>query len=572
MRYLKFNIQNYRAIDGPMEIDLSKESLFPIIGVNECGKTTILHALFAFDHNNDELNSKGRHLQDVTNLYSVSPKDPLISADIAITFDEFIGILKDISGEDATTFQSSIRSYKRLRNRFPDSVRITRNLRTLEYSLEESLFFDRNLNKEIATSIIRGLPFLLYFDDFRDSVENRVEIAKPHTKSGWLAIFETLFKKTDPSFSVFSLPEKEERYRKTILAKVNRKLNDTLTREWQNFRLDDVDALRIVIDYDEENVPPSSKRHYLKIDVIETDASGDDHYFFVRDRSKGFFWFFNFVMKLEFNPKVVKNTDVDAIYLLDEPGSYLHASAQSKLARKLRNLSTSNKVIYCTHSHHLLDPEIIPINSIRIAEKDGHGNVKLVSIHEHRGSITERRSAYQPLIDALQIRPLAFDFGHSPVIVTEGIYDFYLFELFKSHRNVTILPSVGAQSMKFYISLMIAWRISYCAFWDNDSAGRESFAEASSYFGEVEANTRFRLLPLIGKAKKRVLSDLIDGSDLVKLRQQLTLPKNTSLEKTIAGWYYSQSRTELTQGLSKKTHQNFADLFTSLPLTLTMEG
>ena len=69
--------------------------------------------------------------------------------------------------------------------------------------------------------------------------------------------------------------------------------------------------------------------------MIEKDAKGDDHYFFVMDRSKGFYWFFNFVMKLEFNPKVVENSDVDAIYLLDEPGSYLHATAQSKLAAKV---------------------------------------------------------------------------------------------------------------------------------------------------------------------------------------------------------------------------------------------
>ena len=82
MRYSNFTINSYRAIDGPLEIDLSKESLIPIIGINECGKTTILHALFAFDHNNDSLND-GRQIKDLANLYSVSPKLPKLSAELA---------------------------------------------------------------------------------------------------------------------------------------------------------------------------------------------------------------------------------------------------------------------------------------------------------------------------------------------------------------------------------------------------------------------------------------------------------------------------------------------------------
>ena len=82
MRYLRFTINNYRAIVGPLTIDVSKPKLMPIVGVNESGKTTVLHALFAFDHFNDEMNDDGRHLRDTANLYrtcllytSPSPRD-----------------------------------------------------------------------------------------------------------------------------------------------------------------------------------------------------------------------------------------------------------------------------------------------------------------------------------------------------------------------------------------------------------------------------------------------------------------------------------------------------------------
>lgn len=48
MKYQKFIIKNYRAISEEIEIDLKKSSLLPIIGVNECGKTTILHCEILF--------------------------------------------------------------------------------------------------------------------------------------------------------------------------------------------------------------------------------------------------------------------------------------------------------------------------------------------------------------------------------------------------------------------------------------------------------------------------------------------------------------------------------------------
>jgi hypothetical protein len=68
----------------------------PIIGINECGKTTILHALFAFDELNDDLNN-GRHLRDTDNLYATSLKPAVVSAEVALSRKEFFGCLNDVT-------------------------------------------------------------------------------------------------------------------------------------------------------------------------------------------------------------------------------------------------------------------------------------------------------------------------------------------------------------------------------------------------------------------------------------------------------------------------------------------
>lgn len=564
MRYLKFTINNYRAINGPLEIDLDRKSLIPIIGINESGKTTILQAIFAFDYYNDELNENGRHLKDTTNLYRSSSPPAEIEAEIEATKSEVASALENEDDQQIQSYGKKIRRWRK----FPNSIRISRNLKTVSYAIPSLPQFDPATADLIAKAIIRNLPYILYFDDFRDKVDEKFEIidSKKSFSTGWLAIIEQLFDQTERGLSLFSLPEMDDRQRKGVLAKVERHLNKTLTREWQHFQLDDTEALLIAIGFLEENLPNNLKRNYLTIDVVETDTSGDKHFFHVSDRSKGFFWFFNFVMKLEFNPKIVSQDDRNTIYLLDEPGSYLHASAQTKLCTKLKNLSEKNRVVYCTHSHYLLDPEKIPLGNIFVADKDGSGNINLISIYNYKGTITEKRSAFQPVLDALKIRPFVLETLDSPVLITEGIFEYYCLELFKASRSIKILPTVGADSIKYYVSLMICWSVPFKALWDNDATGRKHRIDAQKIFGEEFARDRLHLLPLMGHQRNCILQDLFEGSDLVMFRKELGISEKASFEKTILTVFYSKSRAELMAKVSKKTYYNFTLVFQSLSI------
>lgn len=82
MKYLAFEIQNYRAIEDSVTIDLTKNNLIPIVGINECGKTTILQAIYCFDFTNDS-EYEGKHLKNTKNLYKTEDtKETIISAHI----------------------------------------------------------------------------------------------------------------------------------------------------------------------------------------------------------------------------------------------------------------------------------------------------------------------------------------------------------------------------------------------------------------------------------------------------------------------------------------------------------
>jgi ABC-type cobalamin/Fe3+-siderophores transport system ATPase subunit len=579
MKYKRFVIKNYRAIVGPIEIDVHKSSLMPIIGINESGKTTILHAIFAFDFINDTLNEGGRHLEDTANLYQTASPPSEIQAEVDLSKSELKNSIAKAWNKDGQLKNELGRIWRK--RELPDHITITRNLKTRNYSIAPSLSATLASQDAIARQVISNLPYILYFDDFRDKIPERIEIldSEKDSTSGWLPIIERLFQETDPSYSVFNLPTMEERLRKSVLSRVERKLNETLTREWQNFKLDERDALRISVDFQPtQGEPaqqqgggtvqpkPASIRNYIKLDVVEKDKLGFDHFFFVSDRSKGFYWFFNFVMKLEFNPKLVHNQG-SAIYLLDEPGSYLHSFAQRKLCQKIRGISERNWVAYCTHSHYLLDPEVIPVNKVMVADKDSDGAISLIPLTEYRSPKSEKRSALQPVLDALQIKPIALDLiSDRTTIIAEGIYDYFALTLFSEGTGVSVLPSVGAESIKFFISLMIAWQVDFRALWDNDAEGQRRFAEASEYFDSEISRNNLRLLPATKRGGKRIMQDLFDGGDLKRIRSELGLAGNCSFERTLHALFYSSRRTELVSGMSEATVKNFSDLFEALSL------
>lgn len=575
MKYKKFIVKNYRGIIGPLTIDIERDHLMPIIGVNESGKTTILHAILAFDYYNDKSND-GLHIKDAQDLYKSSPLHPIITAEIELSWSEFYEAIKVVATKAAKapvattqnqTYKQQIQgvysSYKRKKKDFSGNITIYRNLTDLGYAIDSPHFKDQQFNDALAKQILRVLPYTLYFDDFRGSVEDRIEILETAPTSDWLSIMQQLFIKTDDQYSVFDLPKMEERRRKGVIAKVQKYLNDTLTRQWQDFQLEEINALNISIDYLDQDVN-GTKRSFLKLDVVETDINNDQHFFFIRNRSKGFFWFFNFVMKLEFNPKLAGTATYNAIYLLDEPGSYLHASAQQKLCKKLRDLSRENRVLYCTHSHYLLDPEVIPVNRIYIADKSVRGTISLCPIPEYKGNVLQKRGAFQPVWDALQIKPFSLELGNDRVVIVEGICDYYAFECFKGGKSIRVMPSVGASSIQYFISLMIAWHMDYRAVWDNDDEGIKCKNAATKHFGIYEATKRFHLLPKQARKKKTVLENLFDSRDIHYLKSTMNLQSNCSFDKTLMTLFYSNDRDSIIKSLPGETKRRFDDVFNLL--------
>jgi len=300
----------------------------------------------------------------------------------------------------------------------------------------------------------------------------------------------------------------------------------------------------------------------LHVNVVER-IKDRDFYFDVIDRSKGFLWFFNFVMKLEFNPKVLENAATQTIYLLDEPGSYLHQSAQNELCKKIVSISKNyGNVIYCTHSHKLLNPDYIPLNTIYIVEKNKRKRITATPLPQIKTK-AENINAFQPIHEALQISSFETIISNQKVIAVEGIYDKYAISLMINlDDSIFILPGTSADSIIKNIQYLNAFNKTYIAIWDNDDEGEKNYKKATKFFGEVEAE-KFDLLPNNG-SKKRRMEEMFSKKDLSLFRTKLGLNSDATYESVVSILYFTdkKEKQKILSLISKETKDNFAILKT----------
>lgn len=224
--------------------------------------------------------------------------------------------------------------------------------------------------------------------------------------------------------------------------------------------------------YCEENVQIkiSFKKDFIKI-LVKTNENTTN----INERSNGLRWYLNLFIDILAND--IKDTNV--VYLLDEPGVYLHVNAQRELLRLFYYLcKNDNQVVYSTHSPYMIDSNNI-IN-IRAIEKDekGHTNIYNTAYDNKLNSVSKRETL-SPLVQAIGA-DLRFNIGPQGGklnIVTEGITDYMYYTAMLYYFNVPeekmpyIIPAVGAGNINVIVSILIGWGCDFKIILDYDKAG-----------------------------------------------------------------------------------------------------
>lgn len=114
------------------------------------------------------------HLKDTSNLYKTTSPAATIEAEVEMTRTDLIEAISELQVEKPQ-LKDQLDVLKRKRD-FLDSLSIVRDLRTLQYKILTKPFDQPNLTDTLARQVIRRLPYILFFDDFRDKIDEKILI------------------------------------------------------------------------------------------------------------------------------------------------------------------------------------------------------------------------------------------------------------------------------------------------------------------------------------------------------------------------------------------------------------
>lgn len=603
MIYKSFKLKNFKGIDE-VNVDLANSRIITLVGLNESGKTSIMEGVQLFyriakgeDPTAEQLNEFRPKGINFSGNIEVSATLILESEDRKKIEQHWKGTLLKRSALELPQelrydikFKYELHTYKATERNWTFPVKTISSKRTL-YETDKSGW--TALVTYIKSEIV---PEILYFDDFIFQIPEKVcfvktgvaetdEVSNKNNKV-WQLVVNDVLKSVDDRMSfqnhVVDLWESDRDAASNRLSQMEKALDEKITKRWGDlFGKNKINFKEIKLDPEY-----TDGKLYLAF-KIRTESKKE---FLVRERSKGFKWFFSFLLFTEFRKKRTRNI----LFLLDEPASNLHSSAQAKILEALHELSTDSLVIYSTHSHHLINPEWLMGAYICINENlsnevlEGSLNLedqaKITAIKYYtyvgKGLGSDNVSYFQPILDRLDYQPSIVE-PIPDIVILEGRNDWYTLRYFeevilKRKNIVNFYPGGGRDKLGEIIRLYLAWGKRFIVLLDGDD-GVKSQTQYIKEFGDFVKDKIFTIKDalnkavaiegLIGVMDQRELYDTVFGQGSYNECKKKS-PKKVKENLNYALNQLQLQKKEVT--LNKTTRDNFTSLldFTTEKLKL----
>ncbi len=214
----------------------------------------------------------------------------------------------------------------------------------------------------------------------------------------------------------------------------------------------------------------------------------------LENRSTGLQWFLSFYLIF-----LVESADAheNSILLLDEPGLSLHPLAQRDLSRFFDNLSTTNQLVYTTHSPFMVDPDRLDRVKAVYVDEDGYTESS-PNLRIREATESQSKSIYAVYAAlGLTVSQTLF-LGCKTVVVEGGSDQIYLATiknfliahgLVKPKREYVFAPAGGVKGVRAVVAILTAKDESLpYVLLDDDTPGRALAKQLTSglYGGSAE--------------------------------------------------------------------------------------
>lgn len=549
MYYKQFAFRNFKGIDE-MTLDLSGD-VTTLIGLNESGKTTILEAIFCFSYGAEDLEFIN------PGMASLRAPDQWIPISRRANFNDTIEIcaLVGLTEDDKTGLRAHMRHEFGLKlTELPEEIEICE-----KHRFENSRFIRTNRIWSLSVQGTKGqqrnprtfgggteewrgaldylkehLPRIWYFPNFLFELPERFTLGdealagdEEQDKSRFYrSTFEQILAQLGSGANLEthvvdrlnSSERADQRSLNALLLDMGRVITNTIFEGW-----DRIFGHRPAAQEVELAAESDAGEAYLELRI-----KGPDGYYDLSERSLGFRWFFMFLLMTSFH-----GLDEDGprpLFLLDEPASNLHSTAQAELLKSFENLVSKCHLIYTTHSHHLID--VRWLDSAYVVKNAALGSLDFadyvtqrigantsVSATRYRRFVAEHPSEtsyFQPVLDLLDYRPSLLE-PVPEVVLVEGKSDFYLLryavEVLGLRSDLRLVPGGGAGSLDPLIRLHIGWAKSFVVLLDGDAEGRKQKQRYETEFGPTIQNRCLLLPELCGDRDAKEVERLLEPDD-----------------------------------------------------------
>jgi len=557
MKLTKVDIHKFKCFESKQSFDVESD-VTVLVGMNESGKTSILQAVaktnyfqddpaFKFNLTHDfprkekkKVDRSGEDPWAVTCTYSLD-QDFIKQINNDLGTNAFsaksVSVIHKYSGK--ITFEGvSVDSEKVLTAIHPTLPSRLNGLTKLaelsslaeeeeddgiKKAIQSALRFYENkwnwadpIHEYVAREwISASLPKFLYYDEYyalpsRISIE---DLQAERLESAELKTAKALFDLAEININELVKSDDFEDF-KAELEATEATITEELFEYWSTNRNLEI---KFDIDKKEKSINANQVRiveHILDIRVRNNRAKVSLP---LKNRSKGFNWFFSFLVWFK---KIQEDQDSSYVLLLDEPGLNLHASAQADLLNFIEALAGDYQILFTTHSPFMVAAD--KLHRVRTVLETDDGSQVSESLQE------KDPNTLFPLQAALGYDIAQNLYISKKNVLVEGVSDLIYLEVISSlldaagrtslADDITIVPVGGMEKIATFVSLLRGSKLSIVCLLDS-TVGQSGQAKLDRLIGDkiIKSQRILHYRDHLKGASEADVEDLFEPQDYIKL-------------------------------------------------------
>ena len=595
MRYIKFIIHNYKGISD-LTIDLSQKPdnrIFTFVGLNESGKTTILEAINTINTGyNSETSHRliPKHLKaNFNGSVSVQAFVEVDESDNMLIENRFKELgykeykyIKEFTVNATCSFEDSKQINTVSYWDFDPEVRKPKSKRFIQLQSE-------NADWQTMVQYIKDklMPRIVYYENFLFEFPERIYLTGSESQSNKNKPYRDIIEDIVQDMihggtiqtSLADIYMDNETSSRDIFDARQTRLQEKIGKEvfssWGKlFNSSELQA-SIQLRFGIEQINHSNN-FYVEIKIKE-----NSDLFSISERSLGFKWFFSFLFFILFR-KNRKSDLGETLFLLDEPASNLHSSAQKKLLETFERFVDDKekplKLLYTTHSHYMINPKwlegafVVKNEAVNYSDPFGSSiltNITAVPYKQFVANHPDQQDYYQPVLDALDYQPGLLEKVPN-IIITEGKNDYYTLRyineiiLNKKYNNINLMPGAGCNKNSTVIQLYLAWDKGFLVLLDGDKAGEKAKEEYLRLFGELIKGRIKMYNDFVPKIGNQMMENIFSEQEKLMITQRFDDTANQFNKSAFNTAIQNALINQETISLSKETIEKFDQLLEAL--------